>query len=693
MDDSTRAAYAQHRGVDKRAFRSACYAPFTSLYFNTNGDVIACCKNTSYVLGNIANERLEDIWRGKRAKALRKALAADNFKLGCEFCEWQVGAGSFDQVYAKTFDRLTVRDPEPEWPVQLEFTLSNTCNLACIMCYGELSSTIRSQRENLPPLPKVYDDRFFEDLRRFLPHLEVAKFFGGEPFLAQENFRVFDMMIADGITIPCHVTTNGTQWNKKVERVLEHLPVSLSISVDGATKATAESIRVNMDFDVVTQNVRRFLDYARGRKTYLSLTYCLMRQNWHEFGDYLRYGEDLAVDVFINTVVDPKDCSLYTLPPDELLRIVEHMREQDARHGYSRLTRNGARWKEAIATLDHNANERQRAGLGDARAATRQRAQQLRPDHVSRAWELVNSGQPAAAIEAVAHVRDDDPNAYDACIVRARAHRDLGQLGEADAVLGRAIALWRKAPTAYVERGWIRLLQGRLTEALAEGRTAQGLMSGAAGERIAPSVHHLLAETLRLFGDRTGALQHVDTLLARRSDAAFVQLRKDIEAIAGPATISRAWDLVHGGEFAAALDVLRAQPQETGAHIDAAVLEAHCLRRLGRNEDAERSVLASLSRCGETTSLLTELGWLRLDSGQTVAALEAGRRAEKLLAGLGDGAASAAVHHLLAETLHRLADHEGALRHVDALLRQRGDEAFVQLRRDILAASGAQPKS
>jgi tetratricopeptide (TPR) repeat protein len=280
-------------------------------------------------------------------------------------------------------------------------------------------------------------------------------------------------------------------------------------------------------------------------------------------------------------------------------------------------------------------------------------------------------------------------------LARGAGHQALRRpaLGEG---LGQA-ALQEPDPAAFdVGRRRLAPKCDRATEhgvRLAEGRTAQGLMSGAAGERIAPSVHHLLAETLRLFGDRTGALQHVDTLLARRSDAAFVQLRKDIEAIAGPATISRAWDLVHGGEFAAALDVLRAQPQETGAHIDAAVLEAHCLRRLGRNEDAERSVLASLSRCGETTSLLTELGWLRLDSGQTVAALEAGRRAEKLLAGLGDGAASAAVHHLLAETLHRLADHEGALRHVDALLRQRGDEAFVQLRRDILAASGAQPKS
>ncbi len=85
-------------------------------------------------------------------------------------------------------------------------------------------------------LPKPYSDHFFAELRKYLPHLKFAKFLGGEPFLAQESYRIWDMMVEDKLQIPCHVTTNGTQWNERVERVLEHVPCSFSISMDGVTK-------------------------------------------------------------------------------------------------------------------------------------------------------------------------------------------------------------------------------------------------------------------------------------------------------------------------------------------------------------------------------------------------------------------------------------------------------------------------
>ena len=84
MDQQIREAYEASRELEGKPFRSSCYAPYTSLYLNTNGDVIACCKNTTYVFGNVARDRLGDIWRGKKASAMRKALHDYKFGLGCE---------------------------------------------------------------------------------------------------------------------------------------------------------------------------------------------------------------------------------------------------------------------------------------------------------------------------------------------------------------------------------------------------------------------------------------------------------------------------------------------------------------------------------------------------------------------------------------------------------------------------------
>src|SRR5678816_2700847 len=100
---------------------------------------------------------------------------------------------------------------------------SNTCNLACVMCTGEYSSVIRA-KEGLPPMPAVYDEQFFEDLAFYLPHVKELSFLGGEPFLQLECFRVWDMLIERELSPICHVTTNGSLYDARVERVLQNLP-------------------------------------------------------------------------------------------------------------------------------------------------------------------------------------------------------------------------------------------------------------------------------------------------------------------------------------------------------------------------------------------------------------------------------------------------------------------------------------
>jgi MoaA/NifB/PqqE/SkfB family radical SAM enzyme len=52
------------------------------------------------------------------------------------------------------------------YPSMLELELNNTCNLECVMCIGELSSSIRKNREKLPAIRSPYDEAFVEPTRR-----------------------------------------------------------------------------------------------------------------------------------------------------------------------------------------------------------------------------------------------------------------------------------------------------------------------------------------------------------------------------------------------------------------------------------------------------------------------------------------------------------------------------------------------
>ena len=520
LDPSSIAGYEAARNLVGKSFRSACYAPYTSLYFNTNGDVVACCKNTSYVLGNIADEGLEQIWRGKKAQAMRKAVRDYKLGIGCDFCEWQIKGGQYDQVYATTFDQLPASEGA-EWPAMMEFTLSNTCNLACIMCYGVLSSTIRAHREKLPPLPRVYGDAFFADLRKFLPHLKIAKFFGGEPFLGQENFRVWDMMIEDGIQIPCHITTNATTWNKKVEAVLQALPCVIHVSLDGTTKQTVESIRVNTVHEVLLENVERFLAYSRTRPgAGMSLTYCLMRQNWHEFGEYLKFGEQRALSVYINTVIDPPDCSLYTLPADELKAIAQKMEEQDRAHGYSALPRNGRVWTSAIQALQKNATDRQREGIAEFRQAGIER------NPLGRAWILVGEQKFDEALKVVSKVPEQDSQYYSRLVLEGHVYRRTDRLPQAAQSLARAIELFPRGPDAYGEQAWMYLQQAQTEAAMAAAEQGVKALRGDLGHAVAAPLHSVLGLARAHAGRFPAALEAADIAVQLKPADAWTHVHR-----------------------------------------------------------------------------------------------------------------------------------------------------------------------
>jgi MoaA/NifB/PqqE/SkfB family radical SAM enzyme len=336
---------------------SGCWAPDATLYFGPDGSVRACCVNTEYPLGHVGQQTIGEIWHGARTAALRAALADGDFSLGCQECGAYEEAGNRSWSNAPQFDEHAGRGV-PEHPRRMDFILSNTCNLMCEMCHGGLSSAIRAKREKLPPLPKAYGDEFFEELREYLPHLEKAMFLGGEPFLAREARRVWDLMIEMDLQIPTGVVTNGTQWNPKVERYLHEIPMDVTVSIDGATPHTVESLRVGTRHDELMANVDRYQAIVEGRGGHLSLHFCLMAQNWHELADYLLQADEKGRSVGIMTVTDPVRFSLFHLPAVELEAVLRTWEDQDRTVG-AQLGPNRDVWDAELRRLRRHVEQRQ----------------------------------------------------------------------------------------------------------------------------------------------------------------------------------------------------------------------------------------------------------------------------------------------------------------------------------------------
>jgi MoaA/NifB/PqqE/SkfB family radical SAM enzyme len=334
LDSLEIAIYDAHRDFTSKYTRSGCYAGHTSMLFDSIGRVRICSSNSEFILGDLRVDRLDDIWTGPRRAMLREALDRYDFGLGCSECEVKIRAGILDgatcqnsQITALKFENFHIQRA-PLWPKYLEFHLSNKCNLECVTCSGVYSSLIRANREKLPAFSLVYGDQFFEDLRKYLPHVEEAEFKGGEPFLIPEMYRVWDMLIEEELSPRCHITTNGTVFGPKVERILTSLPVSVNVSVDGISSETFEAIRVNAKLERVLKNARRIRDIVVSRGFSFGFNYTLSRMNWHEFVDFLLYAESENVPVSVSNVQFPSEMSLFKWGRKQIQRVIDQLQTQ-----------------------------------------------------------------------------------------------------------------------------------------------------------------------------------------------------------------------------------------------------------------------------------------------------------------------------------------------------------------------------
>ncbi|WP_426574233.1 radical SAM protein [Aquihabitans sp. McL0605] len=373
-----------------------CRAPSVSMRFSPTGEVRVCCANDKISLGRVGEVPLREIWEGRIISDLGAALDQGEYPHGCDDCAPGTVADRASTP-ADNFDRFP-RQPRSGWPQRLEFALSNRCNLQCVMCNGELSSSIRIQREGRAPLPSAYGDEFYEEVRPFLVHLREAEFIGGEPFLEPGARRIWDLFLELGVRPNIHVTTNGTILTAHVERYVRELAMGIAVSIDAASRELFEAIRVGASFDTVIANRDRLRAITRETGAGFAINFCLMTNNWHELADMVVEADRLDALLQALPVLWPSPFSLFCLPDEELRVIVAQLDAVDAERRGS-FGRNRGVWDQSLALLrDHL----RRADLGTVPVNLRNR-QVIRP-WVVRPDEVIadlaeRAGHPPVVVE------------------------------------------------------------------------------------------------------------------------------------------------------------------------------------------------------------------------------------------------------------------------------------------------------
>lgn len=327
MQENKLKQYNKIRNFSQR--KLVCYAPKTTMRFSLSGYVLACCYNRKYFLGKFPENNLHDIWFGKKIEKLQISIAGNDFSNGCHRCEEEIICGNYSLVGAKQYDYLSKYKAENAYPVMLDFEISNTCNLECIMCNGENSSLIRKNVENLPPISNPYNDLFIEQIIEFIPHLKEARFVGGESFLMDINYKIWKKIVEINPKVEISVLTNGTILNEKIKEIINQGNFRISLSIDSFNKQTYESIRKNADLETVTNNLEYFKQHSIKNNYTFNINVCPIRQNWEEIPEIVEYCNLNNFNLIFHTVVFPPNTSLWNLSKEELGQIIKFYKKQN----------------------------------------------------------------------------------------------------------------------------------------------------------------------------------------------------------------------------------------------------------------------------------------------------------------------------------------------------------------------------
>jgi MoaA/NifB/PqqE/SkfB family radical SAM enzyme len=200
------------------------------------------------------------------------------------------------------------RKKRETFPRLLSIELSNLCNASCIMCPRDLL-TRKIQHMSLDTLRRVSDSCRNRPLRK------INLFWFGDSLCNRDFIDMARHIRHELPTVKLYLSTNAGLLSGEISRAIidERLIDIINFDIDGATKATYESIRRRVDFDAVMKNARYFLDYrktAKKRVPRTRVTIIKMQPTEPEIPAFIRYWSPLVDKVDIsdyNTWLGTKD--------------------------------------------------------------------------------------------------------------------------------------------------------------------------------------------------------------------------------------------------------------------------------------------------------------------------------------------------------------------------------------------------
>ena len=173
-------------------------------------------------------------------------------------------------------------------PRRLVLELTNACNLRCRMC-GRNAAEFK---------PTFFQMDWLYALEPLLDSVEEVTLMGwGEPTVHPDFSKMLELIHRHGTRI--YFCTNGMRLGQLKDAVFDNQVDVFAVSLDGATAATNDAIRLGSSLDQIVADLR---DIKRRKREeglsypYINFVFCAMRSNLHELPDIIRLASDIGLE-------------------------------------------------------------------------------------------------------------------------------------------------------------------------------------------------------------------------------------------------------------------------------------------------------------------------------------------------------------------------------------------------------------
>ncbi len=284
-----------------------CLIPFMSLNVHPTG-TYRLCPTARTDISSINQDDLHKVWNGGKMQAVRgKMLENEKVTPTCNTCHSLESEGIASKrtrynkrnlnIYGSTLCHQAVQKPRT---VELDLSFSNLCNLHCVMCDSDYSSSwfhpdeqaqsrgleFRNFRNVKPwSLSNKIIDQIIESHADSLRHIAIK---GGEPLIDKQCLYFLKRLSAFGNknkNLTVYIQTNGTTINDKIMEALSGLTSEISFSIDGLGRHY-EWIR-GYSFHKIIANLDKLKSLSGLRYVYLH--YTASAYNFHRIADFIQF--------------------------------------------------------------------------------------------------------------------------------------------------------------------------------------------------------------------------------------------------------------------------------------------------------------------------------------------------------------------------------------------------------------------